>query len=84
MTISDPLKIEDVVDDIIDGASDCHPDNLDMDNDGQLIIYTGIYRHADGTYHYEPELQEEGHNHFGDAYCPVTCPACKVGEDLKV
>ena len=56
MTISDPLKIEDVVDDIIDGASDCHPDNLDMDNDGQLIIYTGIYRHADGTYHYEPEL----------------------------
>lgn len=45
------MDIQDVIEDIVDGASDAHPDALDSDDEGQLVIYTGIYRHSDGTYH---------------------------------
>lgn len=40
-----------VWDDIIHEVRATHPDDLDTDNDGQLIIYTGIYRWKDGSYH---------------------------------
>ena len=36
-------------------------DNLDTDNDGQVIIYTGIYRHSDGSYNDCMEVEETAH-----------------------
>lgn len=49
------FTIHEVADDILEGATDCHPDSLETDNDGQLIIYTGIWRWKNGSYHDEPE-----------------------------
>jgi secreted PhoX family phosphatase len=48
------LDYQEVVDEIND-SSWGSPDNLETDNEGQLIIYTGIYRWKDGTYHEEAE-----------------------------
>ena len=50
-----PKSLEDVMSDLTDGVSDCHPDDLPVDNDGQLVIYTGIYRWSDGKYYDEVE-----------------------------
>lgn len=30
-------------------------DDCEKDNDGQLVFYTGIYKHSDGTFHDEEE-----------------------------
>jgi hypothetical protein len=49
------FTVQEAAEDILEGATDAHPDALDTDNDGQLIIYTGIYRWKDGTYHDEAE-----------------------------
>lgn len=31
-------------------VSNIDPEDLDTDNDGQLIIYTDIYKHPDGSF----------------------------------
>jgi hypothetical protein len=31
----------------------------ELDNDGQVVIYTGIYEHEDGEFYDEPEESEE-------------------------
>lgn len=32
---------------------DSNPDSLDTDNDGQVIIYTNVFRKEDGSYETE-------------------------------
>lgn len=48
---------QEVMDTIAGAMSDSHPGDLDTDNNGQLVIYTGIYRWKDGSYHEEPEKE---------------------------
>ena len=45
-------EVQDV---LIEEASGLHPAEMETDNEGQLIIYTGIYRWSDGTCHDESE-----------------------------
>jgi hypothetical protein len=49
---------KEVIETIIAGVSDSHPGDLETDNDGQLLVYTGIYRHKDGSYHETAEDAE--------------------------
>jgi len=45
-----------VMDMIREGVNGGHPDDLHTDDEGQVIVYTGIYRwKSDGSYHEEPE-----------------------------
>ena len=53
------LSPDEVIDMIVVGVSDGHPGDLNTDNDGQLVVYTGIYRWEDGTYHESPEQKAE-------------------------
>lgn len=50
------LTSDEVHDAIVSAASDTNADDYMCDNDGQLLVYTGIYRWADGTYHEEQEV----------------------------
>lgn len=52
MEILDEEKVEEAIIDLVRSSGS---DEMDTDNDGQLIVYTGIYRWADGTYHDEEE-----------------------------
>lgn len=49
------LTVVEVQDAIIEGSSGVAPCEVETDNEGQLIIYTGIYRWKDGSYHDEQE-----------------------------
>lgn len=31
---------------------------FDVDNEGQVVLYTGVYEHSDGKYRTEPEYTE--------------------------
>ena len=44
------------IDSLLNSIKNLPLDDLDTDNDGQVIVYTGIYRWADGTYHEEQEV----------------------------
>jgi hypothetical protein len=46
---------QEVTDHIEKLVANTNPDYWSMDNDGQLIVYIGIYRWSTGTYHDEPE-----------------------------
>ena len=35
-----------------------HSGNIDSDNEGQIIIYTGLYQHRDGSLHDTPQEDE--------------------------
>lgn len=45
-------QFQDYLNELVAGA---HPSEMERDNQGQLIIYTGIYQHSDGTLHDEAE-----------------------------
>jgi len=46
---------EEVIDAIVETVSNSSPKDFDVDNDGQLIVYTGIFLWRDGTFHDEIE-----------------------------
>ena len=48
---------QEACEDINEGSSNCDPDALETDDTGQLVIYTGIFRHLDGSYHDEEEYR---------------------------
>jgi hypothetical protein len=50
------FTVAEVQDAIIEGVSGVAPCECERDNDGQLVIYTGIYVWKDGTYHDEAEV----------------------------
>jgi hypothetical protein len=52
MSVLDTAGVMDI---IVDGVLVRHPDDLEVDNEGQVIVYTGIYRWKDGSYHSEAE-----------------------------
>lgn len=53
--MSRTLTHKEALDLIVKQLSNSNVDWFDTDNEGQLIVYTGIYRWADGTYHEEQE-----------------------------
>jgi hypothetical protein len=49
------LSRDQVWNDIVEEARVHNPDGYETDNEGQLVIYTGIYRWKDGSYHNKAE-----------------------------
>jgi hypothetical protein len=49
------FTVAEIQDALIEQSSGVAPCEMDTDNEGQLIIYTGIYRWKDGSYHDEAE-----------------------------
>ncbi len=56
------FDVAQIQDAIIEMASGVAPCEMEADNDGQLVIYTGIYRWEDGTYHDESEAEVQANN----------------------
>lgn len=54
-TVFPAMTPQEVMDTIIAVLLDNGPGDLETDNEGQLIVYTGIYRWSDGSYHEECE-----------------------------
>ncbi len=45
----------DVADKIIDAITETPPDDMKTDQNGQLVVNTGVYRWKNGSYHDEVE-----------------------------
>lgn len=45
-------QFQDYLSELVAGA---HPSEMERDNQGQLIVYTGVYQWKDGTLHDEAE-----------------------------
>jgi hypothetical protein len=59
MTQFSVSEIQDHLSDMVGGV---HPSEMATDNDGQLLVYTGIYRWRDGTYHDQSEDEVQAEN----------------------
>ena len=53
--MSRSLTPQEISDFIMDNLLTDYPESYPIDNEGQVLIYTGIYRWADGTFHMEME-----------------------------
>lgn len=62
------LNSIEVINLIIEATSDVHASDLDTDEQGQLIVYTGIYRWKDGSYHEEQEEVVQYCDECGQAF----------------
>src|ERR1035437_1448523 len=52
------IFVGDVADQISDSVSEMNPDNMETDDDGQLVIFTGFYRWNSGKYHTVQEFKK--------------------------
>lgn len=66
------LTKQEVIKNLVEQMRQCDPALEDTDEDGQLIIETGIYRWADGSYHSEPEELENSEDCCGP-FCGFGC-----------
>lgn len=53
-TYTEQEAMQSITDDV-----NCGIDMSETDNQGQVVIYTGIFRWNDGTYHEEPDPNYE-------------------------
>ena len=49
------MKPKKVLKQIIHDIEDMHPDDIEEMSNGELVIYTGIFRWTDGSYHHHEE-----------------------------
>lgn len=49
-----------------------HLSSFDLDNEGQVIIYTNLWQHPDGTIHDKPYARPEKQSPLGKRLTPVS------------